>query len=198
MNNNKSKTWDNLAKAYVGESCARNRYDMLAKLAESEGYVAMSDLIKLVSTNEFNHARMLFSFLDALEPNEIKNIEVCTGYPFKQKLQSLELNLKLAADDETNESTKIYPEFAKVARAEGYVDIANLFENLIKVENCHKMLFTQLHDQLKNGTLYKKTTATKWKCSGCGHEATTKEAWEICPLCQAPQGIVMLKIQDNA
>ena len=198
MNNNKSKTWDNLAKAYVGESCARNRYDMLAKLAKSEGYTDMSDMIKLVATNEFNHARMIFSFLDALEPNEIKNIDICTGYPFKQKLQSLEENLRLSASDEEIESTKVYPEFAKVARAEGFEDIAKFFENLINVETCHKMLFTQLYTQLKNGTLYKKTTATKWKCKSCGHEQTLKEAWDKCPLCQAPQGFVMIKIEDNA
>ncbi len=198
MNNNKSKTWDNLAKSYVGESCARNRYDMLAKLAESEGYVCMSDMLKIVATNEFNHARMMFSFLDALEPDEIKNINICSGYPFKQKLNSLQENLRLSAEDETNESVKIYPQFATVAREEGFEDIAKFFDNLVNVENCHKMLLTQLYTQLKDGTLYKKQVPTKWKCSGCGHEDTTKAAWKKCPLCQAPQGTVMIKIEDNA
>lgn len=196
MNKN-CKTFNNLAKAFVGESCARNRYDMLAKLAEKEGYKCMADQIKLVATNEFNHARMIFSFINALDDNIIKNIDICAGYPFKQRIGSLELNLKLSAEDENMEASQIYPEFAKVASDEGYDDIASFFENLIQVETCHKKLFTEMHDQLKNGTLYKKPNPVKWKCQSCGYEHESKEAWQKCPLCQAPQGYVMLKINDE-
>lgn len=196
--NKQCKTFNNLAKAYVGESCARNRYDMLAKLAEKEGYKCLADQIKLIATNEFNHARMMFSFLDALDDDIIKNIDIQAGYPFKQKLHKLELNIELASEDEDNEASKIYPEFAKVAREEGYEDIAKFFENVIQVENCHKMLLKQIKEQFDNGTMYKKDKPTKWKCVSCGYEHTSQEAWKKCPLCGAPQGYVMLKIEDNA
>ncbi len=59
------------------------------------------------------------------------------------------------------------------------------------------MLFEDLHNQLSTGTLYKKTHAVKWKCAGCGYEAEGKEAWDMCPLCKAKQGFVMLKLNDG-
>lgn len=105
-------------------------------------------------------------------------------------------NLKLAAEDEAAE-IKIYKEFEKTAREEGFEEIANLFKMIGDVENCHKMLFEDLHNQMSTGTLYKKPKAVKWKCAGCGYEAEGKEAWDTCPLCKAKQGFVMLKLQDG-
>lgn len=197
MNLKNSKTYKNLARSFIGESCARNRYDMLAKLAKKDGYTTMHDLIVLVALNEFNHARMMFSFIDSADKEIIDNIEVEVGIPFKQKLHSLQENLRLSAEDEHIEATKIYPEFEKIAREEGFEDIANLYKNIIQVETCHESLFNQLYTQLKNGTLYSKDKPYKYKCKDCGYEATLKDCWDICPLCQAPQGHVMIEIQDN-
>lgn len=197
MTKKNTKTYNNLAKAYVGESCARGRYYMLAELAEKSGYVAMSDMIKLIEENEFQHSRMIYSFLCAMDKNTIDNIEMNIGIPFKEKPHSLEQNLKFSAEDEEIEATKIYPQFERDAREEGFDDIANFFKNLIQIETCHQSTFEQLYDQLKNGTLYKKPKAIKWKCASCGFEATSKEAWTTCPVCQAPQGTVMIKIEDN-
>lgn len=192
-----SKTYVNLARAYCGESCARNRYDMLAKLALKEGYVTLSDAIETIAENEFNHARMLFSFIDSADKQIIDNIDIHAGFPFKEKLHSLEMNLKLSAEDENIEATKIYPEFARVAESEGFKDIANFFKNLVGIETCHSKFFTILYQQLKNKTMYKRDTAIKWKCKGCGYEHTAKSAWDICPVCQAPQGLVMLNIPTD-
>ena len=72
------------------------------------------------------------------------------------------------------------------ARNEGYNALAD-------VEKQHKKIFDDLHNQLKNGTLYKKDKATTWRCSGCGYEASSKEAWDECPLCKAKQGFVNVK-----
>lgn len=196
MNKKDTKTFNNLAKAYVGESCARGRYNMLAELAKKNGYVAMSDLIKLIENNEFQHSRMIYSFLCSMDKNIIDNIDMSIGIPFKERPHSLEQNLKFSAEDEGFEVTKIYPEFEKVAREEGFEDIANFFKNLIQVETCHQSTFTQLHDQLTQGTMYKKPKATKWKCGSCGYEHTAKEAWTNCPLCGAPQGTVLIEITE--
>lgn len=190
-----SKTYQNLARAYAGECQARVRYEFIEYGARNEGFIAMADLIDKVVYNEFNHARMFYTFIQTADEGTIKNIDIEAGYPFKEKWDLLE-NLKLAAEDEENEAEKIYPEFAKVAEKEGFPDIAGLFKNVIQVENCHKMLFQQLYDQLKNGTMYKKDKPVKWKCATCGYEATSKQAWSECPLCQAKQGAVMLKIED--
>lgn len=198
MNLKDSKTFNNLARAYVGESCARNRYDMLALLARKEGYQTIYDSIVTIAWNEFQHARMMFSFIDSADHHVIDNINIRAGFPFKEKLDSLVANLILAEQDELIEAEKVYPEFAKVAREEGFEDIALFFENLVQIETCHSKMFRALYTQLKNGTLYKRDKPMKWKCKDCGYEATGKQAWNICPVCQAPQGLIMLHIEDGA
>lgn len=193
-----SKTYQNLARAYAGECQARTRYEFIEFGARKQGFTALADIIAKVIFNEFNHARMFYTFLQQASPKcPIENIEVCAGYPFKEKWDLVD-NLKFAAEDESIEMTKIYPEFAKIATQEGFADIAMLFNNTAKVESCHNMLFTQLHKQMKDGTMYKKPQAVKWKCGDCGHEQTLKEAWQKCPLCDAAQGAVMIKIEDEA
>lgn len=191
-----SKTFLNLAKAFAGECQAHVRYKFIEYGARNEGYASLAEIIDKVVYQEFNHARMLYSFIETADKNVIENIDISSGYPFKQKW-NLEDNLALAAEDEKNEADKIYPEYMKTAEAEGFHDIAGLFKNLIQVETCHNMLFTDLHNQMKTGTLYKKPAAVKWKCDGCGYETTAKTAPEICPLCQAKQGVFLLKLNDN-
>ena len=136
----------------------------------------MADMINLIIKQEFQHARMLYTFIQTASDGIIENIDINTGYPFKEKWNLLE-NLMLAAEDEKFEAEKIYPEYAKVAKEEGFKDIEGLFNNLIQVETCHQSTFQQLHDQMKNGKLYKKPQKVKWKCADCGYEAELKEAW---------------------
>ncbi len=190
-----SRTFENLAKAYAGECQARVRYEFMEYGARNEGYKQLAELIDKVVYNEFNHARMFYTKLQDASDKPIKNIDICTGYPFKQKWTLLE-NLEFAIEDEKNE-IELYNEFASVAEEEGFPDIALLFRNTAGVENCHAMRFTEIHDQLKNGTMYKKPKAVKWKCADCGYESTQKEAWETCPLCQAKQGSVMLIFEEE-
>ncbi len=189
-----SKTLLNLAKSYAGETQAYTRYKFIEYGARNEGYNALAEVVDKVVFNEFNHARMLYTYIQQASPKTIDNIDVCAGYPFKEKWDLVE-NLKLAAEDEEAE-IKIYGEFEKTAREEGFEEIADLFNKIAGVENCHKMLFEDLHRQMSSGTLYKKNKPVKWKCSGCGYEAEGKEAWDMCPLCKAKQGFVMLKLND--
>jgi rubrerythrin len=190
-----SQTYLNLARAYAGECQARVRYEFMEYGARNEGLKQLAELIDKVVYNEFNHARMFYTKIQDASEKPIKNIEICAGYPFKQKWNLLD-NLKFAMEDEDKE-TEIYEEFAKIADDEGFGDIACLFRDVLQVENCHKLRFTELYDQLKNGTMYKKDKPVKWKCADCGYEATGKEAWKTCPLCQAKQGSVMLKLSEE-
>lgn len=192
-----SKTYLNLAKSYAGECQAQTRYRFIEYGARYNGYKTMAELIDKVVYNEFNHARMFYTFIQQASDTPIKNIDICSGYPFKEKWDLLE-NLKLAAEDENFEATKIYPEYAKVAREEGFPEIEKLYNDIIQVETCHNKLFKQLYTQMKNKTLYKKTKPVKWKCADCGYEQTSKEAWKECPLCKAKQGSIMLKIEDES
>lgn len=192
-----SKTFKNLARAFAGECMAKARYDYIVYGAKQEGYSEMAKIIKQVANQEFHHSRMFYSFIQTADKNAaINSVEICAEYPFKEKWDLVE-NLKFAAEDENEEATRIYPEFAKIAREEGFKDIAGLFDNVVQVETCHNKLFTDLYEQLSQGKLYSRPTAVKWKCADCGYEATSKAAWKVCPLCQAKQGAVMLKLNDN-
>ena len=64
-------------------------------------------------------------------------------------LMYLAQNLKLAAEDEESE-VKTYRVFEKTAREEGFEEIANAFKMLSDVEHCHKLMFEDLYNQLKN------------------------------------------------
>lgn len=189
-----SETYFNLAKAYAGECQARVRYEFIEYGARNEGYKALAEVIDKIVYNEFNHARMFYTKLQDSEEEQIKNIEICAGYPFKEKWDLTE-NLRLAAEDEMLE-TELYPKFAKVAEKEGFTEIAALFNNIAGIENCHKMLFTELYTQMRDGTMYKRDKEIKWKCSACGYEHTSKEAFKVCPVCQEKQGAVLLSLQS--
>ena len=110
-----SKTYLNLAKSYAGECQARTRYEFIEYGARQQGYKALAELVDKVVYNEFNHARMFYTFIQQSEEKQIENIDISSGYPFKEKWDLLE-NLRLAAEDELNEAEKIYPEYARIAR----------------------------------------------------------------------------------
>lgn len=191
-----SKTLHNLAKSYAGECQASIRYKFIEYGAKKEGFEYLSTLVDKVVYNEFNHARMFYTFIQKASKDTINNLDIESGYPFKEKWDLLD-NLRLASEDEYNEFSKIYPEYKQIALDEGFDDIAKLYDDIIQVESCHHKLFKDLYNQMKTGTLYKKDKKVKWKCSACGYEATANEAWDICPLCKLKQGWVMIQQNDS-
>lgn len=190
-----SQTYLNLAKAFSSETQARTRYQFMEYGMRNEGYNTMAEIVDKIAYQEFNHARMLYTKLQSASNKPIKNIDISGGFPFREKWTILD-NLKFAADDEHSES-KIYLSMAKVAKKEGFPEIATLFELTSKAETAHEAIFLELYTQMKEGTLYKKPFEVVWKCSGCGHEYTGKEAWQTCPLCMAKQGFVLLHLKST-
>jgi len=188
-----SKTYFNLAKAFAGECMARARYEYIEYGARQQGYKALADEIDKLAYNEFNHGRMFYSFIQSASKKTIDNIDISSGYPFKEKWDLVE-NLRLASEDEENEGTNIYPSFAKTARQEGFEDIAALFDNVSKVEKKHARILKELYRQFSEGTAYKKNKSVTWECPACGYQAEGKEAFDTCPVCQEKQGSVKLHI----
>lgn len=189
-----SQTYINLAKAYSGETQARTRYEFVEYGMRNEGYSTMAEIVDTIAYQEFNHARMYYTFLQQASAKPIKNIEYSAGFPFKEKWTILD-NLKFAAEDEHNEA-KIYTAFAKTARKEGFDEIATLFEQTAEVEKIHESIFLELYNQMKEDRLYKSDTPTTWVCASCGYTATSTEGWTECPLCKAKQGAIMLHLQS--
>lgn len=191
-----SKTFENLARAYAGECMAKARYMFMQYGARKQGFKYLASVIDTVVYNEFNHARMFYSFIQSADKKPIDKLEIAADFPFKEKWDLCD-NLRFAAEDEAKEADEIYPAFAAQARKEGFDDIAALFDNVAGVENCHRMLFEDLYRQVSEGTLYKKPTPVKWKCADCGYEVTSAQAPSVCPLCQGAQGVFMLKLSDG-
>lgn len=138
---------------------------------------------------------MLYTYLQDAELKQIDNIEIRGGFPFKQKWD-MEENLRLVAQDEEDEA-KAYAEYIKVAKDEGFNDIAELFKMIMEVEIRHKEIFLEIYNQFKNGTLYKKETEVIWYCPSCGYYSKGKEAWEKCPLCEAAQGVCNMVLPEG-
>ena len=189
-----SKTYLNLARSYAAECQARTRYEFIEYGARYNGYKNIADIIDEIVYQEFNHARMFYTYIQEGEDKQIDNINIDAGYPFREKWDLLE-NLRLAAEDETNDG-EAYEEFARTARDEGFDDIAELFLYTKQVEDYHKQIFMQLYDQMKNDTLYKKHEPVIWVCANCGYMEKASEAWEECPLCEAKRGAIKL-VLDN-
>lgn len=129
---NGSKSLENLKNAFAGESQANRRYLYFARVADIEGYPDVGGLFRDTSEAETGHA---FGHLDFLK--EVG--DPVTGVP----IGSTEKNLKSAIEGETYEYTEMYPGFAKTARQEGLVELAEWFETLAKAEKSHAGRFTK-------------------------------------------------------
>lgn len=195
MKLHESQTFKNLARAFAGECMARTRYEFVEYGFRYNGYEAIATIIDKIAYQEFNHARMLYTYIQKADLSEVNNIEICAGYPFKEKWDMAD-NLKLIAEDEGDDA-KSYEEFVKVANEEGFEDIATLFERIRLVELKHKEVFKEIYKQFSSGKLYKKTTDEVWTCPSCGYSVSSKEAVEECPLCEAEQGVFDIILPDN-
>ncbi len=71
------KTLENLTKAFIGESQARNRYTLYSKIAKKEGYVQISDIFLTTADNEREHAKWLFRMIQDLK-KEFGDVEAIT------------------------------------------------------------------------------------------------------------------------
>jgi len=174
-----SETEKCLLKAFAGESQARNRYTYFASVAKKEGFEQISFVFLDTADNEKEHAKRLFSFLQG------GDVEITAAYP-AGCVGDTKANLKAAADGEKYEWSSMYPEFADVAKKEGFGEIANLFTGLAGVEVHHEKVYRMLLANVEKGSVFKKDKPTVWRCRNCGHLHTGKDAPAKCPVCTHP------------
>ncbi|MDE7087642.1 MAG: rubrerythrin family protein [Clostridia bacterium] len=191
MNFDETQTYLNLARSFAGESQAGMRYQLIAREATAQGYIALADEIKSLAKNETVHARRFFEELTK-RGGKLDNIVIDAGYPFHTG--DLCEMLRLASEDERNEHEKIYPEFARIAKEEGFADVAALFNMIATVEKHHQQIFNYLYEAMESGNLYKNESPILYVCKECGHMHTSTEAWTVCPLCKSSQGFVALNV----
>ena len=128
-----------------------------------------------------------------LAKNAATNIDIKAGYAFAP--YEFPKSLEAALETERKEALKIYPEFARIAREEGFDDAAKVFEAVGHDEQHHITMLTQICEKLKNNNLYKNNTECLWLCSNCAHHEFAKQAWKTCPSCGFPQGFVEFTLE---
>jgi rubrerythrin len=175
-----SKTEKNLLAAFAGESQARNRYTFFASAAKKEGYEQISAIFLQTAEEEKEHAKLFFKQLKGGEA------EITASYP-AGVIGTTKDNLKAAAAGEQMEWGTIYPDFAATAEKEGFLEIANLFRMVAKVEATHESRYKKLYENMENGIVFKAETPVKWHCRNCGYVHSGKDAPAKCPVCDHPQ-----------
>lgn len=175
-----TRTEQNLLKAFAGESQARNRYDFFSKVAKKEGYEQISAIFAKTALQEKEHAKRFFNFLEG------GDTEITVTYPAGKIGTTME-NLAAAAGGENEEWTVLYPEFAQIAKEEGFNEVAAAFKMIAKVEAEHEKRYLKLLKNLEENSVFKKTEKVKWVCSNCGFVHESENALENCPACLHPK-----------
>lgn len=174
-----SKTEANLKAAFAGESQARNKYTYYASKAKKEGYEQIAALFTETANNEKEHAKIWFKLLQ--ENGEIADTAT---------------NLKDAAAGENYEWTDMYAGFAKEARAEGFEQIAVLFEGVAKIEKEHEERYLALLNNVEKELVFSRDGEMVWQCANCGHIHVGKKAPSVCPVCAHPQAYFQIRANN--
>lgn len=174
------QTPQNIVRAIAGESMARNKYTFFASKAKKEGYEQISAIFLETADNEKEHAKRLMKLLKKNTPSSLEKFD----FPIVKNTYE---NLLAAAEGEKYEHTIMYPEFAKVAKKEGFKEAEKVFTEISEVEEGHEARYIKLAKNVKEGKVFKKDKEVYWKCRNCGYIHKGKTAPKICPACAHPQ-----------
>lgn len=175
-----TKTEKNLLASFAGESQARMRYNYFASQAKKDGFVQIQKIFEETADQEKEHAKRFFKQLEGGE------VEITAAFPAGIIGTTAE-NLMAAAAGEHHEWTDMYPGFAKVAREEGFEDIALLFENVSIAEKQHDKRYRDLLANIEAGRVFKREQKVIWRCLNCGFLYEGTDAPSNCPACDHPQ-----------
>ncbi len=175
-----SRTEKNLLAAFAGESQARNRYTYASSAAKKEGLEQIAHIFLETAENEKEHAKIFFKHLEGGE------VEITASYPAGE-IRDTKKNLEAAAAGENMEWETIYADFAKVAKDEGFPEVARSFEQIAKVEKFHESRYRKLIANLEGNGVFKKKASVKWHCINCGYVHEGTDAPNECPACKHPQ-----------
>jgi len=184
-----TQTEKNLLTAFAGESQARNRYTFFASVARKEGYEQIANIFTETAGNEKEHAEVFFKYLEG------GDVEITAAYP-AGIIGDTEANLEAAADGEKLEWSEIYANFEKIARKEGFAEIATSFKEIAEVEEFHEGRYRKLAKNIADGEVFKKKAMVKWHCTNCGYIHEGTEAPKECPACKHAQAYYELLAEN--
>lgn len=175
-----TQTEKNLLIAFAGESQARNRYTFWGSKAKKDGFVQIADAFVETAEQEREHAKRLFKFMEGGE------VEITAAFP-AGVIADTHTNLIEAAAGENHEYTHMYPEFATIARNEGFAEIAEVMLHIAVAEEFHERRFLGFARNIKEGRVFMREQAVTWRCRNCGYLQEGMSAPHICPACAHPQ-----------
>lgn len=173
-----TKTEKNLMEAFAGESMARNKYTFFASKAKKDGYVQISKIFEETAANEKEHAELWYKYLNG------------------GKISGTTDNLADAAAGENAEWTDMYARMAAEARAEGFDEIAEKFEQVGAIEKHHEERYRKLLKNIEDKVVFSRDGDCIWQCSNCGHIVVGKAAPEECPVCHHAQAYFQLLAEN--
>ena len=163
---NNSETKKNLRHAFIEEAVTYTKYRIFAQLAKQQGEEAVSRFFQQAADNEKEHAKIWMKWF-------------CEGkYPEVGK--TIEHSLSI----EKEEGSVQYPEFARIAREEGYEHIAELFRLISDIEKEHENTLKKLALSRSNTVDPNSDGTFDWECSVCGCALRQTERPDFCPVCE--------------
>jgi rubrerythrin len=184
-----TQTEKNLLAAFAGESQARNRYTFFASVARKEGYEQIANVFVETAGNEKEHAEVFFGYLQG------GDVGIVAAYP-AGIVAGTRANLEAAADGEKLEWSKLYVDMEKVARQEGFDEIATSFKEIAEVEEFHEKRYRKLAANVSKGEVFKRKAPVKWHCTNCGYVHEGTEAPSVCPACKHAQSYYELLAEN--
>ncbi|OPY30013.1 MAG: Rubrerythrin [Methanocella sp. PtaU1.Bin125] len=178
------KTIENLTKAFIGESQARNRYTFYASTARKEGYEQIASIFQITADNENEHAEWFYKMLNEAIAKSGKNIDpVIVEAEAPVLWKTTAENLKAAIHGEHMENSVLYPAFAEQAQKDGFPEFAARIRAIGVSELHHEGRYKALLKHLDDGTLFRRGKKVQWMCRKCGYIHIGEEPPVKCPSC---------------
>lgn len=190
-------TIENLTKAFVGESQARNRYTFYSKVARNEGFEQIAEIFLMTADNEKEHAKWFFNMLQDLKSKSQENMdEIKVEAAAPTILGTTAENLKAAIAGEHYENSTMYPEFAETAQKEGLPEVARRIRSISRAEEHHEERYRKLLKEVEAGTVFKKPDKVYWVCRECGFVSFNTEPPLKCPSCDHARSFYQIKCEE--
>lgn len=154
-----SKTLNDLAEAFAGESQANRKYLAFAKKAEQDGFPQVAKLFRAAAEAETVHAHAHLREMGGIKTTK-ENLEAAIG-------------------GETHEFESMYPGMIEDAKAEGNQGALRSFMFANEVEKIHADLYKKALAALGNNA-----DVEYYVCQVCGN-TVENGAPDECPICGA-------------
>ena len=164
-----TRTEANLIKSRKTKSVEKMKKTLYQQAAgrEAPSYRQLSNFLGEYATNSYLHAAVFHRVLWG---------------PYTD----VEKNLETLIEQEHDHAYRYLPEYARIAREEGFEEIAQAFEQMAKVDAVQEKKLIDILEKIHSDSVFIKDTEQDWYCQQCGNLHHSVSAPESCSLCQSP------------